>query len=119
MNVLPGSGQRSVAEPMEVTDDNFHQAVIEADFSVLLYVWCSGCESCQIVGPAVIRLASREVDHFRLVLADRSEILCAAEKYAINTSPMLIFFRNGQELARRSGVMIEPEIARWLSRDCL
>lgn len=118
MKVPPDSGQRTMAEPMEVTDDSFFQTIIEADFPVLLYVWSSGCESCQIVGPAIIRLASREVDYFRLVLADRSDISRTAEKYGIHMSPMLIMFRNGQEVARCSGVMIEPEISRWLSRDC-
>ena len=118
MNVLPGRSQRSMIEPVEVTDDGFYQTVVKADFPVLLYVWSSGCESCQIVGPAIVRLALREVDHFRLVLADRSDILRAAEKYEINTAPILIMFRHGQEVARRSGVMIEPEISRWLSRDC-
>jgi thioredoxin len=118
MKVQPGSSQRAMVDPLEVTDDSFDKAVIEADKPVLLYVWSSASESCQIVGPAIIRLASREVANFQLIMADKSAIARTAEKYEISTSPMLMMFRNGQEIARCSGVMIEPEISRWLTREC-
>ena len=83
MRVLSSSSQRTMIEPMEVSDDSFKQMVIEEELPVLLYVWSSGCESCQIVGPAIIRLAAREVGRFRLVLADKNELVHTAEKYKI------------------------------------
>jgi thioredoxin len=103
-------------EAINVEDSSFHNEVINAEQPVLIYVWATWCGPCKMVGPAVIRLAKKQPERFKLVMANINDFEKTARTYNIKTTPTLLIFKDGKEVIRRPGVMMEAQIIKWLSQ---
>ena len=101
-------------EPINATDSNFEQEVLNTDLPVLVDVWAPWCGPCKMVGPAVKRLAEKTPERFKLVMANMEEFEKTAERFNIKATPTLLIFSGGNEVARRSGALMETQIAKWL-----
>lgn len=104
-------------EPINATDVNFEQEVLGADQPVLVDVWAPWCGPCRMVGPAVQRIAEKMPDRFKLVMANMEEFEETAQRFNIKATPTLLIFNNGEEVVRRSGAMMEAQIAKWLDEN--
>ncbi|MBT8441887.1 MAG: thioredoxin family protein [Gammaproteobacteria bacterium] len=103
-------------QPVEVTDRTIRDQLEKRKKPVVLHVWARGCSASKVVGPAVIRLASRD-DRFTLLIADISELPETTDRLGIDRTPAMIMFQDGAEVARTGGWMLEARIARWLDRN--
>ena len=100
--------------PINATDSNFEEEVLNTDLPVLVDVWAPWCGPCKMVGPAVKRLAEKTPERFKLVMANMDEFEKTAERFNIKTTPTMLIFSGGNEVARRSGALMETQIAKWL-----
>jgi thioredoxin len=100
--------------PINATDSNFEEEVLNTDLPVLVDVWAPWCGPCKMVGPAVKRLAEKTPERFKLVMANMEEFEKTAERFNIKTTPTMLLFSGGNEVARRSGALMETQIAKWL-----
>lgn len=70
-----------------------------------------------MVGPAIERLAVKDPGRFQVAMANMEVFEQTAANLEIKSTPTLILFKDGMEVARRSGAMMESQIANWLNQN--
>ncbi|MBB6520224.1 thioredoxin family protein [Pseudoteredinibacter isoporae] len=102
---------------LQLSDENFQQTLNNADKPLLVDVWAPWCGPCKMVGPAVERIHADKPEWFSLGMANMEEFSAMAEQYDIKATPTLLLFKDGKEIARRSGAAMQSQILSWLQNE--
>lgn len=100
----------------QVTDTDFETTLATAERPVVLDVWAPWCGPCKMVGPALERLAAKQPERFQVAMANMETFEQMASNLEIRSTPTLVLFKDGEEIARRSGALMESQIANWLDQ---
>ncbi len=79
------------------TKDNFQSEVIDYKGKVLVDFWASWCGPCQMLGPVLEQLMSKNEGKFKLVKVNVDEQQELAMQYQISSIPAVYIFENGQQ----------------------
>ena len=85
-----------MAEPIEVTESNWDEQVINSELPVLVDFWADGCGPCKQIAPALHELALEYDGKLTVGKLDVDSSPEIAMKYGIRSIPALIFFKNGE-----------------------
>ncbi|SMP81649.1 thioredoxin TrxC [Noviherbaspirillum suwonense] len=117
LNAHPSCGKCShaifVAKSVEVDGDAFTKHVTRNDIPVLVDFWAPWCGPCLTMAPAYENAAQRLEPAFRLLKLDTEKAQDLAVRYTIRSIPTLALFKNGREVARRTGAMDAGGIVAW------
>lgn len=91
------------AEPVQLTDANFHNEVIENDAPVLVDMWAPSCQPCIAMKPTVRELATELQGVAKVGELNVEENEFIRQKYGIDMYPMLLVFVGGREVERLVG----------------
>jgi len=80
---------------IDVTDQNFEEAVIKSDLPVLVDLWAPWCRPCLMVAPVVEKLAEKYNGRFKFCRLNVDENQQTAAKYNVMSIPTLLFFKSG------------------------
>jgi len=80
---------------IDVTDQNFEEAVIKSDLPVLVDLWAPWCRPCLMVAPVVEKLAEKYNGRFKFYRLNVDENQQTAAKYNVMSIPTLLFFKSG------------------------
>ena len=92
-------------EPMEVTEENWDELVLNADVPVLVDFWADWCGPCKMIAPAVHELALEYDGKLNVGKLDVDSSPNIATKYGIRSIPALIFFKDGQPVDQIVGAV--------------
>jgi thioredoxin 1 len=93
------------------TEESFDKALQEKGLLVADF-WAEWCGPCKMLGPVIEQLAA-DYDGKAVVgkinVDDEPEL---AQRYGIMSIPTVIFFKDGQEIDKKIGVMPPQEFTR-------
>ncbi len=113
---LPEAGESPTdgPTPIEVTDGNFHDVVLNATQPVVVDFWAVWCEPCNYIRPSVEKLAAEFEGRAVVAKLDVDDNPKTPGTLSIRGIPTLIYFKNGKEVDRVVGVQPYQQLARRL-----
>jgi thioredoxin 1 len=92
---------------------DFEREVLAAPLPVLLAFTAVWCAPCAWLDPYLLEAALEGKGRLRVFKADVDQLPEAAMRYRIGSVPIVLLFRNGEEVERSVGV--EPERIRSMA----
>ena len=94
---------------VNITNQNYQEVVLKADYTVLMDFWASWCGPCQMLSPVVDALAEERED-IKVVKVNTDEVPLLAQEFRVMSIPTLVVMKNGEETNRSIGVISKEEI---------
>ncbi|TWT97244.1 thioredoxin family protein [Neorhodopirellula pilleata] len=103
------------ADPIQLTDANFQNEVIDSVLPVLVDMWAPWCQPCIAMKPTIRELASDLSGRAKIAELNIDQNPFIKEKYNIDKYPMLLIFVDGIEVQRLVGTQSHKELLEALS----
>jgi len=82
--------------PMEFTDANFQQEVLNSDVPVLIDFWAVWCGPCKMIAPFIVEIAKEYEGKVKVGKLDVDNNPNVSMQYGIRSIPTLLIFRDGK-----------------------
>ena len=90
---------------IQINKTNFTEEVIRSDRPVLLDFWAPWCGPCRMLGPVIEDLAGQYEGRALVGKVNTDDAPDLARRFGVMSIPCVIFFKDGQEIDRKVGVM--------------
>lgn len=103
-----------MSKPVDVSDQDFTEKVIEAERPVLVDFWAEWCGPCRMVAPVVEELAAEydgKIDFTKLNVDLNPTV---ATTFGIRSIPTLLVFKGGKPVDQVIGAVPKAEIKKRL-----
>ncbi len=94
-----------MAEPIEVTEANWEEQVLQSDVPVMVDFWAEWCGPCKMIAPSVHDMAVEYDGQLSVGKLDVDNSPQIAMKYGVRSIPALIFFKGGQPVDQIVGAV--------------
>lgn len=101
---------------LTLTDENFEEAISNADKPVLVDFWADWCLPCRVFSPILEKLAQDYKEKIIFAKANLEQVRNIASKYGIDRIPAVLLFKEGKLISGFVGVRPEEIIKEWLEK---
>jgi thioredoxin 1 len=91
----------------EVTDKNFDSEVLKSKIPAVVDFWAPWCKPCFMIAPIMEKLSKEYENRIKFCRLNVDENLQTAMKYQVMSIPLLLFFKNGQQVDSSLGAVPE------------
>jgi thioredoxin 1 len=102
----------------EVNDQNFESEVLKCDVPVVVDFWAPWCGPCHMIAPVTEKLSDEYRDRVKFCKLNVDENPETARRYSVMSIPLLLFFKDGQQVDSVLGAvpesMIQPKVKSLL-----
>lgn len=101
-------------EPLELDARRFDHHLSRNDLPVVVDFWAPWCGPCRMMAPNFHQAAIDLEPRVRMLKVNTQIEQTLAARFAIRSIPTLAVFRNGREVARKSGALDLGTLKRWI-----
>ncbi len=105
-----------MVKPLEVTDTEFEEEVLNADLPVLVDFWAEWCGPCHTIAPILEGLAGEYDGKVKFVKVDTEENFDTTALYGVRSLPTLLVFKGGQQVDKIIGAKPKGDLKRSLEK---
>lgn len=95
---------------VRANESTFDTEVLKSDIPVLVEFYSDSCVPCKMMSPILGDLEDDYENRLKIVKVNINFAGNLTERYQIMTSPVLVFFKNGEEVNRVRGVKKKSEL---------
>lgn len=95
--------------------DTFESEINEAGKLVIADFYSDSCVPCKRMSPLLAETEEEDPESIKLVKLNINFDGETAQKYNVTSVPTLVFFKNGAEKARLTGVVKEAQLAETIN----
>jgi putative thioredoxin len=106
-----------MAQPVEVTDADFQERVLDrsSEVTVLVDFWADWCRPCHMLAPVIERAVDAHDGKVELAKLDTDSNQATAARYGIRGLPTVKAFRNGQVVDEFTGAQPPAVVDRFVA----
>jgi thioredoxin 1 len=90
--------------PIEVTDANFEEVVLQSDKPVYVDFWAAWCGPCRMIHPIMDQISEEYNGKAVVAKVDVDNHQKYAAEYGVRNIPTVILFKDGEIFAKQVGV---------------
>ena len=99
----------------DIKDTDFTQKVINSSGPVLIDFWADWCGPCRMLTPIIEELSQEMADKIKVVKMNIDENPETPSSLGIRSIPTMMIFKDGKQIAARSGVLPKNSIQEWIN----
>ena len=105
-----------MSKPVEVTDADFSQTVLESGQPVMVDFWAEWCGPCKMIAPVVEELAEEYEGRFSFTKLDVDSNPKVAMQFGIRSIPALLLFKDGKVAEQVIGAVPKALLKRKIDK---
>ena len=100
--------------PVEITDRDFKEEVLESPGIVLVFFWATWCAHCRGMMPMLEDLARQKAGIIKVGMINTEKETYLARVFNIMSVPRLMLYRHGRITDELNGAVQRPQLEAWL-----
>lgn len=101
---------------IELNDKNFDEEVLKSDQVVLVDMFATWCEPCQVMSPLIDELAEENLPNVKVCKLNIDDYGDIAVSYGVMSIPTFLIFKNGEVVKSFVGITDINEIKEAITR---
>lgn len=103
-----------MTKPLQVSDAQFDNEVLNSDVPVLVDFWAPWCGPCRMIAPVLEEMANDYEGKVVIAKVNTDQDHENALRYGIQGIPTMVLFKDGQEIDRVVGALPKASLQQWL-----